>query len=225
MSQYNLTKGPQMYEGDLQYCYKLLETINDLEKVNHKRGDLQRKLEHKALHSQSFYACIIALILPLFLVIFSSLTALNIIPVNFIGQDITLAIPRLIGVLIISIMIFLVSDLVLTSIGRKYFMTSSKKYWAKKIKLTDCEFELNKESSNIFKNSVLAENRLEDKYLSSQGVIMLIRYFETNRASFLDEAVYMLDLNIENSQHGVSPLELENIIQKERKILEAAKIF
>ncbi|MFC4652958.1 hypothetical protein ACFO26_08560 [Lactococcus nasutitermitis] len=208
--------------ADIIYCQQVLNSLNQLEKNNYKRNDLLRAYKCTIIKARNHHAFVIGLIFPLLIIIyFFSAFA----PVN--GELLT----RFVALIFICSVIFLIGYSIYLYLWDKGKLHHSKEKIEQKWlgKLAPQKEEIDQSSEKILENDLIVHPRIDEKYLSTQGLFVILRYLENQQAAFLEEAIYMMELDIKNSKYGKNfEPATETVVKKEResihKNLKGAKI-
>jgi hypothetical protein len=208
--------------SDIDYCYASWKLLNDLEKISYARNERIRTFQEKVNARRSMIVGIIALILPISLWIF-----LLFIPSSIeerlpgLGESIENTGTRIVGLLLLSAFLFLIVYMILKEVWHSKFFQPLKNVTEKDLKnelFTDIQI-IDEKAENIVYSRLFAEPRIPEKFLSADLLLILIRYFESGQATFMKEAVFSLNLELQNTGHYTNMISNETLLQREKAYL------
>lgn len=208
--------------SDIDYCYASWQLLKELEKISYSRNERIRVFQEKVNARQSVIIGIIALILPITLwgFLFISPNGIeNMLP--GLGESIENIGTRIVGLLLLSAFLFIIVYMVLKEVWYSRLLRPLKNLTEKDLKtklLTDIKV-IDEKVESIVYSSVFTAPRIPEKFLSADLLLVLIRYFETEQASFMKEAVYSLNLELQNTGHYTNMTPKETLLQREKVYL------
>lgn len=206
---------------DLDYCYVSWELLQELEKNTFSRNECIRAFKKESNDRQSLIISVVALILPMILlgsIVFSNHAASLMYGSTGTTENIW---TRVVGLLMLSAFLFLIVYMLSKELSKyKVFRP------IKKIINQDLEANLRLEvdaidqkASKIVNDSILKDSKIPEKFLSSEFLLVIIKYMESGQASFIKEAVYALQLDLNNTGYYANILPKETLLQLEKKYL------
>lgn len=195
-----------------------MATFARFRKKSFARNERIRLFQKKVNARQSVIISLAALILPVTLwgfLLFSPNTELP-----GLNESVENTGMRMIGLLLLSMFLFLIAYMLLKELWQSKVFRSVKKLTEKDLiqeLLEDIEV-IDDEVEEIIYSSVFVEPRIPEKFFSADLLLILIRYFEKGQATFMKEAVFSLNLELKNTDH------YENILPKET-LLEREKLY
>ncbi|AYG00893.1 hypothetical protein [Lactococcus allomyrinae] len=187
---------------DLNYCYSVLDALKALEENNTKRENLNQTIQNRTQYKSNFGKLASLLLIPLimvFTILFSRMWSVPMI--------------LLIIILLIESLVYILGMIWWKKFGEAQMITLGQKEYKQELSRID------EKSINLLNHPPLVSLRIADKYLSIDSVTQLIGYLQKRHASFLEEAVYMMELDIKNTKYGKKSLVEDNIFQKEKKYI------
>ena len=207
--------------NDLDYCYASIVLLEELEKVSYARNERLRQFHEKVHARQSFIAAALALILPVIVWIYLLTSKVSI----FAAKTFAVLGPRIVGVLMITALLFLIPYLFLHMVWCQPFLRSFRRIFEKVIRthLIGDVKEIDAKASAIVTKPVFIEPRVPESYLTVEFLTLLVRYFECGQATFMREALYELKLELENTGYYSSSNTHETLLQREKAYLADEK--
>ncbi|WP_096818583.1 hypothetical protein [Lactococcus fujiensis] len=75
--------------------------------------------------------------------------------------------------------------------------------------------EINRDNTNLLLSKDIKESYIPRQYLSIQVLTILLRYFENNQASFLNEAIGLFEDDLAHTEMELKDISKENVIDRE----------
>jgi hypothetical protein len=199
---------------DLDYCYHVLDAIEKLEKNEHRREHLKQKFADKVAHEGRVRSLFFAGILPLII-----LVAYLMILIAELNLDTLL---RFLGhtglVLAICLVLYILIFLILNKMWQANVFKKARAHvehkWMKK--LENQEILINSDDKTVLSEEIFSPGRIDEKYMSRATVSQLAHYMESHQAVFLEEAVYMLEMDMQGSKDKKELAE-QSIVQMARE--------
>jgi uncharacterized membrane protein (DUF485 family) len=212
--------------SDLDYCYASWKLLTDLETNSYARNQCVRDFQEKVNRRESFVSILLALILPVILwgyFLINSFSSSGKTP--SIGENFGNFWTRLLGILMISILLFLIIFLFSRILWTKNSFRFLKNMFESdlKAKLMDKISPIDDEARRIAYRSIFEEGRIPNDFLSAEMLPLLIRYFERKQATTMKEAVYSLELDLKNTGYYGNLLSNDNLLQREKEYLSDEK--
>lgn len=207
---------------DMEYCYKVIKQLWMLEQNHYQRNEIEREIERHVRRSMNLRALLMGLILPALLLVYFILAAFGEVPGVDLGHSWSLMVPRLIGLLVVCAIIFVNLFLFSLYLSNKYRWDKQEKRW--RARLSYKEDEITLLSKKLFDNQVLASQRLDDQLMNTKDMLMILDYMEKRQAGFLDEAVYMMQLNRQDDKYNTYVEAKESIFQKEKQYVQELEL-
>lgn len=188
---------------DLRYCYNVLEALKDLEDNVYQRNELERKREKKSAKRRSILAGIIALILPIDLWFFFLHSEMGERHLQSFYVNTVAFLIRSFGLLALTVFLFLFVYLFIVYLYETRLFAPLKGLTEKDLNkhFQMQKRKVNSESEEILNREILVSCRIPNRYLSIEMISKLTRFFLSGQATFLEAAVYMLDMELENSKY------------------------
>lgn len=207
--------------SELDYCYVSWELLQELEKNAFSRNECIRAFKKESNDRQSLITSVVALILPIILlgsIVFSNRAASLMYGSTGTTENIW---TRVVGLLMLSAFLFLIVYMLSKELSKyKAFRP------IKKLINQDLEANLRLEvdaidqrASKIVNDSILKDSKIPEKFLSSEFLLVIIKYMESGQASFIKEAVYALRLDLKNTGYYANIFPKETLLQLEKKYL------
>lgn len=201
---------PDWREAGREELELLLYALKALDSNIIKRNEIEHQLQHQVKKRQEILALVLALIctLAVFLLFFSTLlhefAQQNIKSISW--HFITLA------------AVFVLAYALLSKLPHSFVRRSSGKQLKKQ---AEQEIRrLNQDNQTLFQSKTLLNPILPAQFFSIQAIIILLRYFEYQQATFLDGALDLLTMDLERSQIGGEDLSQYQHYQDEKLYLE-----
>jgi hypothetical protein len=207
--------------NDLDYCYASIVLLEELEKVSYARNQRLRQFHEKVHARQAIVAAALALILPVIVWVYLLTAKVSIFDVKtfaFLG-------PRVVGVLMITALLFLIPYLFLHMVWCQPFLRSFRRIFETVLRahlISDVKV-IDDKATNIVTKDVFLEERVPESYLTVEFLTLLVRYFECGQATFMKEALYELKMELENTGYYSSANTRETLLQREKAYLADEK--
>lgn len=187
---------------DLNYCYSVLDALKALEENHTKRENLNQMIQKRTKYKANFGKLSSLLLVPLimvFTILFSRMWSVPTILLLFL--------------LLIESLAYILGMIWWKKFGEAQVIALGQKEYRQELSRID------EKSMNLLNHPPLVSLRIADKYLSIDSVTQLIGYLQKRHASFLEEAIYMMELDIKNTKYGKKAFGEDNIFQKEKKYI------
>ena len=203
---------------DMEYCYKVIKQLWQLEQNHYQRNEVEREIERCVRSRMNRRAVIVGLILPFLLLLYFILAVSG----NLVGVDLrhswTIIMPRLIGLIFVCAIIFVNLFLLSLHIGNKYRWDKEEKRWRERLAYKEDQITLL--SKKLFDQRLLTSGRVADNHMNINDMLMILDYMEKRQAGFLEEAIYMMELNRKSDLYTTYVEDKQNIFQKERQYVQ-----
>lgn|GEM_PF-756165 len=208
--------------NDLQYCYTALDLLEELEKKVYERNELRRQFEEKTQARRNLIIGLCSLVLPAIIWLRLFFSPDGILHQQELGNEFSDFFTRLLSLGTVTVFLFLAGYFFGLFLWDGKMLLPFRNKVEKKFKQEmDVAVErINQGNEEILSQPVFQENRIPQKYLCIEMISILVRYFESHQASFLEMAVYMLDLDMKNSPHYRNILPAFTLCEKEKNYLE-----
>ncbi|MCH4169514.1 MAG: hypothetical protein LKF42_09675 [Streptococcaceae bacterium] len=210
--------------NDLDYCYAVWQILMNLEKNMFTRNERIRAYQ-KQIHSREALGLSILSLVPI-IFLWLRLSYLQLI---FLTDNLSIIIlgTRVLGLLMLSVFLYLIFYLLLKFLLQFYPLTLLRRKLEKKLRkqfiFAIGQIDIH---SIALINELNAEKlRLPENLMSAELIEMLIRYFETGQVITINEAVYALRLELENTGYYSRLLSPETILSKVNSYLAQQKKF
>ncbi|GAB2022626.1 hypothetical protein RyT2_17000 [Pseudolactococcus yaeyamensis] len=207
--------------SDLDYCYASIVLLEDLEKVSYARNERLRLFHEKARARRSVIVGALSAILPVVVWLYLLTSKVSI----FNHQTFAIFGTRLIGLVMVTALLFILPYLFMHMICSRPFFRSFRRLFEKKLisSLSVDIKAIDAQATEIISKPILLEPRVPEAYLSVEFLTLLVRYFECGQASFMKEALYELKLELENTGYYASPKTHQTLLQREKTYLADEK--
>ena len=209
---------PPAAGADRAYCAEALDALARLEKVSRRRNEARRDLERAVAHRRTRWAGLIALVLPVLVGVYFLLTQLGIFHADgaFVGAGRLMT--RAFGLVTILVLLYLVGFFLVGALWPTRVMRPLREADERRLRsryLAE-RAQIDGDAERILAEPVLAEGRIPEKYLAPNLLTVLLRLFDSGQATFLDAAVYMLDMEIATSAYYAHVVPAETLVARER---------
>jgi hypothetical protein len=208
--------------SDIDYCYATIDLLNQLEANVSERNALIRDYHQQVDHRGNILIGCFAALIPAVLWGF--------ILVHTVGQgealtetgNSTQVLMNIVGLIGISVFVYISSFLILRKLWHSGLLRLTKQLSESGLrrKLDSEVKHINELNDKIANNPVIKEKRIPAKFMSTQYITMLVRYLERGQASFLDEAVYNLTLELKSTGYYPNLKPENTLLGKEQNYLE-----
>ncbi|MBS7576624.1 MULTISPECIES: hypothetical protein [unclassified Enterococcus] len=208
--------------NDLDYCYAVWQILIGLEENSFERNERIRAFQVKIRSKETSFFCSIALV-PI-VVLWLRLIRLEIISYNENASFVNLS-TRLFGLLIISTFLYLCCFLAIKFLS-KHFPISLFKLKLEKASRRQLIADLKQidlENTALLNELNAEQPRLPDNFLAAELLEILIRYFETEQALTINEAIYSLKQELNNTGYHSKLLPQETLPEKVSSYLTQQK--
>lgn len=207
--------------NDLDYCYASIVLLEELEKVSYARNERLRQFHEKVHARQSFVAAALAMILPVIVWIYLLTSKVSI----FNAKTFAILGPRVVGVFMITALLFLIPYLFLHMVWCQPFLRSFRRLFESVLRanLINDVKQIDAKANDIVTKDVFKEERVPECYLSVEYLTLLVRYFECGQSTFMKEALYQLKMELQNTGYYSSSNTRETLLQREKAYLADEK--
>lgn len=207
--------------SDLDYCYASLEYLKVLEQNSYSRNEYIRDFREKINLKQSTIIGMVALIFPIILWV-NFLISVKIVQQNVVSKNFILDYgTNLLGLLMLSAFLFIIVFLFLKNIWQRKLFRPLAKVFEKKLKqrLMINIKPIDENSESIILLSIFQKPRIPEKYLCVEMLPLIIRFFESGQVHMMKEAIYSLELDLQNTGYYQNIIPNHTLLQREKDYL------
>ncbi|WP_312682092.1 hypothetical protein [Lactococcus taiwanensis] len=188
---------------DLVYCHQLLSALEQLEQNKNTRAKLKEKFQKQMQVKSRLFAWGSVCFVPLFTLLLLSLSLLK----SSFGKT---------QFLILS------GGALLYLLDLLWWKYRGKKRLAlhKEIMFRTERSKIDQFSQRLTTSEPLANPRLPQQYLTPEMVRQIIAYLNKRHAGFLEEAIYMMELDLRHTKYNKDALPIEQVLQSENEDLQ-----
>jgi hypothetical protein len=190
---------------DLRYCQKVLEALYEIDEINQRRKKAIQAVYNKVKLEKSLGILLSYMTIPLVITVLYILRYSSIINLSnrfFVGM---------VGILGI---VYIVCCLGWEKQGVKRISKRGESVLSNELQ------SINQNSKKLVYQIPLTPSRVEEKYLSIDKVTQLINYLEKSQAASLEEAVYMMELDMKNMKYIKKEISTTRTLQEEKDYLD-----
>ncbi|GAA2178655.1 hypothetical protein GCM10009785_02140 [Brooklawnia cerclae] len=202
---------------DRDYLVATLDALRRLEDVGKARGDLDRDLERRTQHRRTLVSALVAAVIPIGIWVF--FVAAQVAAARSLTEGLNMLAVRSIGLVGATVLLFLVVYIICNWLWHSTAVTRlravvEKPVRADYLRLRDA---LDVRSEAILAEPVFADPRIPANFIHPHTVALLLRFFDSGQATFLDAALYMLRQEMANTVYYSQIVPAETAADRERE--------
>jgi hypothetical protein len=211
-------QAPAADDEDGVYCHQALDALKRLEENSYRRNQARRDFDKKVNRRRTVYSTIVALVLPVIVWVYFLTATPGTVHLSQLGADARTLTTRTFGLVAVSVFLFLIVFFTCTFFWESTVVRPVRKLVERGLK-ADYLAEratIDAAARQILSERYFTEERIPEKYLSTQMVSLLIRFFDSGQATFMEAAVYMLDMELANSAYYRNIVPTRTLVAAER---------
>jgi hypothetical protein len=206
---------------DRQSCADALDALLRLEGNSRRRNEALRDMDRAIARQRTVITTLAALIIPLVIWAFFAVAEAGATHASSFGSGFHDTMMRAFSLIAVTVFIFLIGFFGLGRLWRSRVMaglrglaeqSARKRYFQERDRVDDS-------TRAILSEPVFIAGLIPEEFLSVQMVTLLLRYFDSGQATFMDAAVYMLKAELQHNKHYGGFGVTATIVDKERELL------
>ncbi len=209
--------------ADSAYCREALDALRRLEENRYRRNEAKRAFDKKVDRRRSAFSTVVALLLPLLVWVYILTARFDTIRPSHLGADTFALVTRTFGLLAVNVFMFLIVFAACTYLWDTTVFSPLSALVERSLRpayLSE-RAAVDATAREILSEKYFTEGRIPERYLSTQMISLLLRFFDSGQSTFLESAVYMLDRELANSAYYQNLVPKQTLVTVERAQIDA----
>lgn len=202
---------------DRAYCAAALDALHRLEAASRRRNDARRDLERRLARRRMVWTCLAAAVLPVVVWVYLFAVQTGLLPAG--SDGVAAGVARGFALVGASVLVFLLGLTLANALWGTWVFAGLRRWDEARLRAAYLRERdaIDREAEEILAEPALAEGRIPGKFLATNLIVVLLRLFDSGQATFLEAAVYMLELEIENSAYYANIVPARTLVERERE--------